>query len=143
MTDDAALQVLLVEDEPINRKLVTAMFARILDPRLRSAELIEVDTLAAARRVLADQPVDIVLLDVQLPDGNGLQLAIELSYLPPDQRRPVVIAVTAGALAQQHDAALAADCHAVLIKPFTIDQLQATIAPHLDRLAPASTDRRD
>jgi CheY-like chemotaxis protein len=131
MTGEAGLRVLLVEDEVLNRKLVTAIFARASDTRLRTAELIEADTLAAAREVLAERAVDLVLLDVQLPDGNGLLLATELTELtelPFGQPRPVVIVLTAGALAEQRDAALAAGCDAMLIKPYTIAELEATVA---------------
>jgi two-component system KDP operon response regulator KdpE len=124
------LRLLLVEDEQLNRTLVKAILARAGDERLRTAQLREADTLAAARRMLAEGPVDIVLLDVQLPDGSGLTLARELAEVPLAQR-PTILALTAGALPEQHEAALAAGCDAVLIKPYTVEEFEAVLASHI------------
>jgi two-component system, OmpR family, KDP operon response regulator KdpE len=124
------LTILLVEDELLNRTLVQAILARATDHRLRAARLREAETLAAARTILAELPVDIVLLDVQLPDGNGLELAAELIKLPAGQR-PIIIALTAGALAEQHEAAIAAGCDAVLIKPYTVEAFETVMAAHV------------
>jgi two-component system KDP operon response regulator KdpE len=125
--------VLLVEDEPLNRTLVKAILDRATDTRLRDVELHEADTLSAARHTLAEGAVDIVLLDVLLPDGNGLDLAIELQSIPQG-RRPVILALTAGALAEQHQAALDAGCDAVLTKPYSVTDFEAVLAAHLRHL---------
>lgn len=134
MTASAQLRLLLVEDELLNRTLVKAILSRTDDHRLRRAELCEAETLAAARSLLADEPADIVLLDVQLPDGNGLDLAREIAELP-DGQRPVVLALTAGALPEQHHAALAAGCAAVLTKPYTVDDFESVLAAHVAALS--------
>jgi CheY-like chemotaxis protein len=126
------LQILLIEDELLNRILVRAILERANDHRLREAELHEAETLAAARTQLATAPVDIVLLDVQLPDGNGLDLAAEIRAQPAG-RRPIVFAMTAGALAEQHKAALAGGCDAVFTKPYPVDDFEAALAEHLER----------
>ena len=120
------LRILLVEDEVLNRELVKALLARAKAPRLADAWLIEAATLAEARAVVADRPVDVVLLDVQLPDGSGLSLANELRQNPP-AARPVIIAVTAGAVREQHAAALAAGCDAILTKPYLAADLEAIL----------------
>ena len=103
---EGVVDVLLVEDEALNRALVTAILARAEDDRLRTAVVREAGTLAAARSALADRAADVVLLDVQLPDGSGLNLAAELRVA--NGPGPVIIALTAGALAEQREAAVAA-----------------------------------
>jgi CheY-like chemotaxis protein len=111
------VRILLVEDQEVNRALVGAILSRANEPVLAGAELIEADTLATARRVLAERSIaslDVVLLDVQLPDGSGLDLLPEL--VGPG--RPRVVALTGGVLAHQRDAALNAGCDAFLDKPF-------------------------
>ena len=126
---DRALDVLLVEDEVLNRALVTAIFARAEDDRLRTAVVREAATLAAARSALAQQAADVVLLDVQLPDGSGLDLAAELRAA--DGPGPVIVALTAGALAEQRKAAIAAGCDAVLLKPYSVEDFESLLTAQL------------
>src|SRR2546430_9203477 len=111
-----ALRLLVVEDNELNRALVRAIITRAGDPVLREAEIIEAHTLAQARAVLSDTPVDAVLLDVQLPDGSGLAL---LDDLPGSLRgrRPVIVAVTGGEVPEQRAGAIAAGCDAVVTQP--------------------------
>ena len=68
-----ALRVLLIEDE--------ALFARAVIKRLRQAgyECEGADTLAGGRAVIRQFMPDIVLLDMRLPDGNGMDLLAELT----------------------------------------------------------------
>ncbi len=125
-----ALRVLLVEDEELNRQLVRAILARARHPILRNASLIEAGTLAQADHALADGPIDIILLEVQLPDGSGLTLAEKLRGIPAGHR-PTIIALTAGALPHQNTAALAAGCDTILTKPHTAAELLAVLTDNL------------
>jgi two-component system KDP operon response regulator KdpE len=135
------LRILHVEDEALNRELVKAILARATEPRLVAAWIIEAETLAQARAVLAEGPVDVVLLDVQLPDGSGLTLASELRS-GPSATRPVVIAVTAGAVREQHAAALAAGCDAILTKPYLAAELEAILTAGISAHAVLWNGRR-
>ena len=127
-------RVLLVEDDDLNRALVRTIFARSADPLLRDAQLIEAGDLAAARAVLADRPVDMVLLDMGLPDGSGLALAADLKLLGP-RDSPAVVAITGAAEPLLREAALAAGCAAVVQKPYTMANLRELICAHLQRRA--------
>ena len=124
------LNLLVVEDNELNRALVRAIITRAGDTALRTAQIIEAHTLAQARAVLADTPIDVVLLDVQLPDGNGLSL---LDQLPAQalQQRPVIIAVTGGVLPEQRAAAIAAGCDAIISKPYVAADLTQTLSAQL------------
>jgi two-component system, OmpR family, KDP operon response regulator KdpE len=132
------LRILLVEDEALNRALVRAILARAADPVFRAAELLEAETLAAAREVLAAEQVDILLLDVHLPDGSGLTLAQELAD-DPAGHRPAMIALTAGIFPEQQAAAFAAGCATILSKPHTAAEFIAALTPHLPA-TPTATD---
>jgi DNA-binding response OmpR family regulator len=123
---DRALRVLLVEDEALNRALVRAVLDR------RAAELpplvlVEAETLDAARRALADDPADIVLLDVRLPDGSGLDLARELRDGRDVAVTPAVAILSASVLALERVAAESAGADAFLGKPFVPTELTALI----------------
>jgi two-component system, OmpR family, response regulator len=80
-----------------------------------------VSTLTAARRVLRDEPVAAVCLDLQLPDGSGLDL-LEHDLRPTRPDMPAVIITGAGS-----DADRARAAHfgvlAFLIKPFALSEL--------------------
>ena len=130
MSPKPNLQILLVEDEFLNRELVKAILAHTATANLRSADLVQATTLTEARAAIAAGPIDLVLLDVQLPDGSGLQLATEICARAGEGPRPPIIAVTAGALNEQHDAAFAAGCDTVITKPYTAAELEKALTDH-------------
>ncbi len=127
----AGLRILLVEDDDLNQALVRAILARSADPVLRGAQVVAAGSLAQARGTLAADVIDVVLLDMRLPDGSGLDLAAELQRRG-DRASPVVIALS-GAAAEQRDAALAAGCVAVLGKPYGPAELSSLLAAHLSQ----------
>jgi CheY-like chemotaxis protein len=127
-------KILLVEDEDLNRTLVKAVLARAQIQAVRDAEVLDAGSLAMARRRLADEDVDLVLLDMNLPDGNGLTLARELASgaaTTAGRKRPVVVAVTASVLPQDRAAAIEAGCDGFLDKPYAAAELVAVVAEHL------------
>jgi two-component system, OmpR family, KDP operon response regulator KdpE len=125
--------ILLVEDEDLNRTLVKAVLARADVAAVREAAVIDARSLAAAREALGGTEVDLILLDMNLPDGNGLSLARELAAggMPAGRRKPAVVAVTASVLPQDRAAAIEAGCDGFLDKPYAAADLVATVARHL------------
>lgn len=98
--------VLLVEDSPMQITLVR----HVLEPH---AELTVAETTSRARMLLAEHDYDLVVLDLFLPDGNGLDVLRDLNNIRPDVR----IVVKSGAAAPQIvDEALALGAEAVLEK---------------------------
>jgi two-component system KDP operon response regulator KdpE len=126
-------RILLVEDEELNRTLVKAVLSRARIAAVRDAEVLDAPTIAAAREKLGTEDVDLILLDMNLPDGNGLTLASELAAgeLLRGRPRPRIVAVTASVLPQDRAAALAAGCDGFLDKPYAAADLVATVADHL------------
>jgi CheY-like chemotaxis protein len=124
----ADARILLVEDDDLNQRLVRTVLARSGDPVLRSACLVQAASLAEARAALATSAVDVVLLDMNLPDGPGLSLAAEVQRT--GSGGPAIVALT-GAGPEQGDAALAAGCAAVLGKPYKAAQLCALVCAAL------------
>ena len=127
----SALRILLVEDEAPNRALLRAVLGRARRPSIQDASLLEATTLAEARQHLAHRPIDVVLLDVRLPDGNGLDLAREIRTLPAE-RRPRVLVLSASVLPMDRSAAVEAGADAFLPKPFDTAELLDVIASLVD-----------
>jgi PAS domain S-box-containing protein len=109
------MAILVVEDEPAA--------ARVLEIMLQRAgyAVAAVGTLAEARRALASTRFAAMLLDVQLPDGSGLDLAAELASRP--NAIPVVVLSGRGPA----DEFLDAPVNAWLMKPFAKEQLLRTV----------------
>jgi CheY-like chemotaxis protein len=110
------LRILLVEDEAMNRTLMRAVLTRASDPRIRLSSLVEAETIAEARERLARGAIDILLLDVRLPDGSGLDLAREL--VATGQERPRIVILSASVLPAERAAAIEVGCDAFLGKPY-------------------------
>jgi signal transduction histidine kinase len=119
--------VLLVEDNPVNRMLAGAMLKKL------GIVVIEAENGELALQELRRAPVDLVLMDCQMPVKDGFATTRELrefERLTPTARTPVV-AITANALSGDADRCFQAGMDAYLAKPFTLDQLRETIAPWL------------
>ena len=123
---DPPLRILAVDDDPLNRALIRAILVRAAEPAVRDAVIHEAATLAEGRAMLAREPVDLVLLDMHLPDGLGLSLAAELRTRPAEAR-PAVLALTASVLPAEQQAAIDAGCDAFLAKPYAPAALVAAI----------------
>src|SRR5262245_11702663 len=72
----SGLSILIVEDEPLLRKQLAAELERL------GADVTAAATLEAARRLMAELPFDLALLDVHLPDGEGTALLREKGFSP-------------------------------------------------------------
>ncbi len=118
MTGDATPpRLLVVEDEAINRTLLRAVLDHSTNARIRASEVVEAGTLAEARRLVNRDRFDLVLLDVRLPDGNGLDLAREID-LRDAADRPKIVILSASVMPDQEAAATEAGCDAFLAKPY-------------------------
>lgn len=133
--EQAGHLVLHVEDEAPNRALLRALIARAPEEIVRDATLIDAADLASAREHLSANRIDLVLLDVRLPDGNGLDLARELRDTPAE-RHPRVVVMSASVQPSERDAAMAAGADLFVSKPYVPAELTSIIA---QQLAAAST----
>jgi two-component system KDP operon response regulator KdpE len=132
---DGRLRILVVEDDPLNRTLARAVLARAPAPRIRDAQLTDAGSLSEARAALTAASVDLVLLDIHLPDGLGLDLARELRSRPAGDR-PAVLALTASVLPAEQQATLDAGCDAFLAKPYAPEALIAAVGSLIGAITP-------
>jgi CheY-like chemotaxis protein len=117
-------RILIVDDNATNLKLVAY---------LMTANGYDVGTALdaeAALRAIHDRRPQLILMDIQLPGIDGLELTRRLKS-DPATRDIVIVAVTAYAMKGDQDKALAAGCDDYVTKPIDTRTLPATIARHL------------
>ncbi len=102
--------VLVVEDHPVNRLLLQ----RVLE--LEQVEVIAAGSIAEAEQVLQQCVPPVIVLDLHLPDGYGLDLARRLKS-DPATSGCAIVACTAGPVANEEALARAAGCAEYLTKP--------------------------
>lgn len=110
-------RILVVEDNPLNRELLCDWL------EAEGHEVGNVEDLNAAMRSIEERPPDVVLLDVQLGDQDGLSLAAWMRKQPKLCSIPV-IAVTAHALVTEQSRFLQAGCNACVSKPINFKVLR-------------------
>jgi CheY-like chemotaxis protein len=118
--------VLVVEDEEPNRALLRAVLSRARDARLRGLVLLEVADLETARATLDANRVDLVLLDVRLPDGNGLSLVWDSA--DRGDSTPEFVVLSASVLPDERSTALATGAAGFLAKPYRPADLIEAVA---------------
>lgn len=115
------MNVLVVEDNALNRLLIT----ELLEPA--GYQIREAVTLKEARRLLSEERPRLILMDMNLPDGHGLELVREVRA--DDALRQVPIAaLSANAMQSDQAEALDAGCDAYLTKPLNHRQLLEEVA---------------
>ena len=127
----AGASILLVEDNPVNLEVATEL--------LRHAGL-KVDTAtdgSLAVRAAAEGAYDLILMDMQMPEMDGLQATRRIRALSGHARTPI-IAMTASAFAEDRAACLAAGMNDHIVKPVAPEVLHATLLRWLARTQPPS-----
>jgi PAS domain S-box-containing protein len=119
--DTIPLTVLLVEDNAVNQKVAL----RFLDRLGYQAET--VGNGLDAVRTLEKRDFDLVLMDIQMPEMDGLTATREIRRLLPQDHQPRIVALTANAIQGDRERCLAAGMDDYISKPVKIEDLQRVI----------------
>jgi signal transduction histidine kinase/CheY-like chemotaxis protein len=123
-TGDSSEIILVVEDDPLVRRLTTEALREL------GYTVFESESASRARIILERMPeVKLLFTDVVMPEVNGKKLADEALRLRPDIKVLYTTGYTPNAVV--HGGMLDADVH-FLSKPFTLDQLAAKVRAVLD-----------
>ena len=116
-TDVSALRVLLAEDNVVNQKVALRQLDRI---GLRGDAVANgLEALEALRRVR----YDVVLMDVRMPEMDGLEATRRIVQAYPSAERPHIIALTANAMEGDRERCLEAGMDGYLSKPIRVEAL--------------------
>jgi len=119
--------VLLVEDNPTNQRVAQLFIERA------GCDVVLANEGSQALAILRDRPVDLVLMDLQMPVMDGLEAARRIRAGETDGQRLPIVALTASAMKEQVEICKAAGMDDVLAKPIDRAKLEAV----LERFAPA------
>ena len=121
LADRHPLRVLVAEDNGVNQKVALAML-RHLGYR---ADLASdgVEAVESVRRV----PYDVVLMDLQMPELDGIGATRQIREEHAEGRRPRIVALTANAFEEDREACLAAGMDDYVSKPLKAETLEAAL----------------
>jgi PAS domain S-box-containing protein len=126
---NAGLAILVVEDNEINALLARALLARLGHrPTIATTGTQAVDSWLAAHS--AGEPYDFILMDVHMPELDGIEAARRIRALEAvaDGPRTPIVALTANAYGDDREACLAAGMDAFLTKPLDRDKLAGLLS---------------
>jgi len=111
------LRIILAEDNVVNQKLALRLLDRMgyrADMAANGLEVID---------ALERQVYDVVLMDIQMPEMDGLEATRQIITRWAGISRPAIIAMTAGAMEGDREAALAAGMDHYITKPIRVEEL--------------------
>ena len=123
-----ALRLLVAEDNPVNLRLITIMLEKLG---------IRPDVAANGREVLDAlhrQHYDLILMDVQMPEMDGLEATRLIRTTRHRENQPDIVAVSANILREDRRVYAEAGMTGFLCKPFTLPQLQKTLGEAVARI---------
>jgi CheY-like chemotaxis protein len=115
------LRILLAEDNAVNQKVGVALLKRMgYNPDVVANGL---EVLDAVHR----QTYDVILMDIQMPEMDGLEASRQIVRQLGSARRPRLIALTANVFKTDQDACTEAGMDGFLAKPLDLDQLREAL----------------
>jgi len=118
------MYILAVDDDPIILELLTHFVGE-----MPQHDIVTAESVAAARALMADQdrPFDCFLLDIQMPDTDGIEFCQSLRDIPSYNRTPVLM-LTAMSDKKYIDSAFNAGATDYITKPFELNSLKGRLA---------------
>jgi CheY-like chemotaxis protein len=127
------LRILVVEDNPVNQQLMLLLLEKLgyrADVGGNGVEALD---------ALERQPYDVVLMDVEMPEMDGLE-ATRRIHQRSAERRPHIVAVTANAMQGERELCIQAGMDDYIAKPIRLEELSGALSRVERRSDTASSD---
>ncbi len=121
MDEVPGLRVLLAEDNPVNQKVAVRMLSKL------GYEAVVANNGVEALERLETTSFDVVLMDIMMPEMDGIEATRRIIEGFPEDRRPRIIALTANAMRGDRERCLDAGMDDYLAKPLRVDQLKEAL----------------
>jgi PAS domain S-box-containing protein len=132
------LEVLLVEDNKINQKLALRLLERLGCTVWLAENGVE------ALEALDRRPVDLILMDCQMPEMDGFEATRKIREREREHRHVPIIAITANAMESDFEKCLASGMDSYLTKPIDFAKLREALETWgIDSRAPGAISDRD
>ncbi|BFZ61256.1 hypothetical protein YB2330_002315 [Saitoella coloradoensis] len=121
LAEEYPLDILLAEDNLINVKVATQILKKLgykVDVAYDGAQAI---------KACANKAYDLVLMDIQMPQVDGLQATSRICEIITEEHRPFICAMTANAMTGDREKCLEAGCSDYISKPILVPALAAVI----------------
>lgn len=113
--------VLVAEDHPVNRKLVGLLLEKMKCSALYAENGQDAWSMAAS------ETIDLILMDLHMPEMDGLEATRRIRQLPDHRSRVPIIALTADVMKETREAAFQAGMNDFLLKPVQFADLKAAM----------------
>ena len=130
LAESVPLQILLVEDNPVNQKVAQHLLARL------GYNVIAVSNGLEAVRAVESGSYQLVFMDVQMPEMDGFAATNEIRRRLPTERQPKIVALTANAVQGDRERCLAAGMDDYIPKPVKLDDIRAMIIRYFGSSTP-------
>jgi CheY-like chemotaxis protein len=115
------LKILIAEDNIVNQKLAISLLNMMgyrVDSVMNGKEVLD---------ILGEKDFDIIFMDIQMPEMNGIEATIRIFETIPVEKQPLVIAITANAMVGDREKCLEVGMVDYMAKPIKIAELQKMI----------------
>jgi len=124
------LRILLAEDNAINK-----LIAKTILERWGFITVFAKDGEEAVQKVRADEVFDCILMDIQMPNKDGIEAAFEIRSMSDDSKKNTpIIALTASTQAEVKTKCFETGMNGYISKPFKEDELYAMISNVMARV---------
>ncbi|MBA3848740.1 MAG: hypothetical protein C0502_01935, partial [Opitutus sp.] len=130
LSDSIPLDILLVEDNPVNQKVAAHLLSRL------GYNVDAVGNGLEAVKAVEQRDYDLVFMDVQMPEMDGFAATREIRNRFPVVRQPKIVALTANAIQGDRERCLAAGMDDYVAKPVKLDELHSVIVKYFGPVAP-------
>jgi PAS domain S-box-containing protein len=115
------LRILIAEDNMVNQKLAMSLLNLMgyrVEAVINGRQVLE---------ILGKQDFDLILMDIQMPEMNGIEATEKIIETIPAEKQPYIIALTANAMVGDREKCISAGMVDYMAKPIKINELQAMI----------------